>query len=81
MFGFSADGEGAAELALLADYAPIPPSLGFAEAAGVPAAIETAARTLAGGGTSPARCEAGEQAARPSLGSDRDHGDRGTVGG
>jgi NADPH:quinone reductase-like Zn-dependent oxidoreductase len=32
VFGFSADGEGAAELALLADYAPIPPSLGFAEA-------------------------------------------------
>ena len=30
VFGFSADGEGAAELALLADYAPIPPSLGFA---------------------------------------------------
>ena len=46
VFGFSADGEGAAELALLADYAPIPPSLGFAEAAGLPVAIETATRTL-----------------------------------
>jgi len=46
VFGFSAAGEGAAELALLADYAPIPPSLGFAEAAGLPVAIETATRTL-----------------------------------
>jgi NADPH:quinone reductase-like Zn-dependent oxidoreductase len=44
--GFSADGEGAAGRALLADYAPIPPSLGFAEAAGLPVAIETATRTL-----------------------------------
>jgi NADPH:quinone reductase-like Zn-dependent oxidoreductase len=46
VFGFSADGEGAAELVLLADYAPIPPSLGFAEAAGLPVAIETATRAL-----------------------------------
>ncbi len=46
VFGFSADGERAAELALLADYAPIPPSLGFAQAAGLPVAIETATRSL-----------------------------------
>jgi NADPH:quinone reductase-like Zn-dependent oxidoreductase len=45
VFGFSAEGEGAAELALLAEYAPIPPSLGFAEAA-LPVAIETATRSL-----------------------------------
>ena len=30
VFGFSDDGAGAAELALLSHYAPIPPSLGFA---------------------------------------------------
>ena len=46
VFGFSAAGEGAAELAVIADYAPIPPSLGFAEAAALPVAIETATRTL-----------------------------------
>jgi len=46
VFGFSPDGVGAAELALLSDYAPIPPSLGFAEAAGLPVAIETATRSL-----------------------------------
>ncbi len=46
VFGFSADGAGAAELALLAHYAPIPPSLDFATAAGLPVAIETATRTL-----------------------------------
>ncbi len=46
VFGFAADGAGAAELALLTDYAPIPPSLGFAEAAALPVAIETATRTL-----------------------------------
>jgi NADPH:quinone reductase-like Zn-dependent oxidoreductase len=46
VFGFSAGSEGAAELALLADYAPIPPSLGFAEAAGLPVALETATRSL-----------------------------------
>jgi NADPH:quinone reductase-like Zn-dependent oxidoreductase len=46
VFGFSADGAGAAELALLAHYAPIPPSLDFAAAAGLPVAIETATRTL-----------------------------------
>ena len=46
VFGFAADGSGAAELALLADYALVPPSLDFAEAAGLPVAVETAVRTL-----------------------------------
>ncbi|MBV9366321.1 MAG: NADP-dependent oxidoreductase [Solirubrobacterales bacterium] len=46
VFGFAAGGGGAAELALLTDYAPIPPSLDFAEAAGLPVAVETAVRTL-----------------------------------
>lgn len=45
VFGF-ADGAAAAELALLSDYAPIPPSLDFAAAAGLPVAVETATRTL-----------------------------------
>jgi NADPH:quinone reductase-like Zn-dependent oxidoreductase len=46
VFGFAADGAGAAELAVLADYAPVPPSLDFAEAAALPVAVETAVRTL-----------------------------------
>ena len=46
VFGVSPDGSGAAELALLSYYAPIPPSLGFAEAAVLPVAIETATRAL-----------------------------------
>lgn len=48
VFGFSSGdvGAGAAELAVLSDYAPIPPSLGFVEAAGLPVAIETATRGL-----------------------------------
>jgi NADPH:quinone reductase-like Zn-dependent oxidoreductase len=46
VFGFSLNGDGAAEFALLADYAPIPPSLGFAEAAALPVAVETATRSL-----------------------------------
>lgn len=46
VFGFAADGGGAAELALAVDYAPIPPSLDFAGAAGLPVAVETAVRTL-----------------------------------
>ena len=46
VFGFAAGGGGAAELALLVDYAPIPPSLDFAGAAGLPVAVETAWRTL-----------------------------------
>ena len=46
VFGFADGGGGAAELALLADYAPVPPSLDFAQAAGLPVAVETAVRTL-----------------------------------
>jgi NADPH:quinone reductase-like Zn-dependent oxidoreductase len=45
-FGFCADGAAQAELAVLSAYAPIPPSLDFAEAAALPAAIETAKRAL-----------------------------------
>ncbi|MGO9881654.1 MAG: NADP-dependent oxidoreductase [Solirubrobacteraceae bacterium] len=44
VFGFAAGG--AAELALMSDYAPIPPSLDFAHAAALPVAIETAVRGL-----------------------------------
>jgi len=46
VFGFAAGFNGAAELALSAEYAPIPPSLDFAGAAGLPVAVETAVRTL-----------------------------------
>jgi NADPH:quinone reductase-like Zn-dependent oxidoreductase len=46
VFGFAAGGGGAAELALLSGYAPIPPPLDFAHAAGLPVAVETAWRTL-----------------------------------
>jgi NADPH:quinone reductase-like Zn-dependent oxidoreductase len=46
VFGFCADGAAQAELAVLAYYAPIPPSLDFEVAASLPAAIETAARAL-----------------------------------
>jgi len=48
VFGFSGGsaGSGAAELAVVSDYAPIPPSLDFAEAAGLPVALETATRSL-----------------------------------
>ncbi len=46
VFGFAAGGAGAAELALSADYAPIPPALDFAAAAALPVAVETAVRTL-----------------------------------
>ena len=46
VFGFADGGAGAAELALVTDYAPIPPSLDFAEAAALPVAVETAVRTL-----------------------------------
>jgi NADPH:quinone reductase-like Zn-dependent oxidoreductase len=48
VFGFSGGntGAGAAELAVLSEYARIPPSLGFAEAAGLPVALETATRSL-----------------------------------
>ena len=48
VFGFSGGsvGAGAAELAVLSDYAPIPPSLDFAAAAALPVALETATRAL-----------------------------------
>lgn len=46
VFGVSDDGAGAAELALLSCYAPVPPSLGFVEAAALPVALETATRSL-----------------------------------
>ena len=46
VFGFAAGFDGAAEFALSAEYAPIPPSLDFAGAAGLPVAVETAVRTL-----------------------------------
>ena len=46
VFGFAAGFDGAAELALSAEYARIPPSLDFAGAAGLPVAVETAVRTL-----------------------------------
>ena len=46
VFGLSAEGAAQAELAVLSFYAPIPPSLNFAGAAALPAAIETATRAL-----------------------------------
>ena len=46
VFGFADGGGGAAELALSSEYAPIPPSLDFAQAAALPVAVETAVRTL-----------------------------------
>jgi NADPH:quinone reductase-like Zn-dependent oxidoreductase len=46
VFGLSDNGAGAAELALLTYYAPIPSSLGFVEAAALPVALETATRSL-----------------------------------
>jgi NADPH:quinone reductase-like Zn-dependent oxidoreductase len=46
VFGFSAGGAAQAELAVLSWYAPVPPSLGFAEAAALPSAVETATRAL-----------------------------------
>ena len=46
VFGFCADGAAQAELAVLSDYAPVPPSLDFAAAAALPAAVETATRAL-----------------------------------
>jgi NADPH:quinone reductase-like Zn-dependent oxidoreductase len=46
VFGASDDGAGAAELALVTYRAPIPPSLGFVDAAGLPVALETATRSL-----------------------------------
>jgi NADPH:quinone reductase-like Zn-dependent oxidoreductase len=46
VFGFAAGGGGVAESALMTDYAPMPPGLDFAQAAALPVAVETAARTL-----------------------------------
>jgi NADPH:quinone reductase-like Zn-dependent oxidoreductase len=46
VFGFSTEGAAQAELAVLSHYAPIPPSLDFAGAAALPAAVETAWRAL-----------------------------------
>ena len=46
VFGFAAGGGGVAGLVLMSDYAPIPPSLDFAQAAALPVAIETAVRGL-----------------------------------
>ncbi|MGA9858428.1 MAG: NADP-dependent oxidoreductase [Solirubrobacteraceae bacterium] len=46
VFGPSANGGGAAELALLAEWATIPESLDFTRAAALPVAVETATRTL-----------------------------------
>jgi NADPH:quinone reductase-like Zn-dependent oxidoreductase len=46
VFGFCVEGAAQAELAVLSNYAPIPPSLGFADVAALPAAVETATRAL-----------------------------------
>jgi NADPH:quinone reductase-like Zn-dependent oxidoreductase len=46
VFGWADGGAGAAELALMAEYWPIPASLDFAHAASLPVAVETATRTL-----------------------------------
>ncbi|MFC4908849.1 NADP-dependent oxidoreductase [Actinomadura gamaensis] len=46
VFGFSGEGTAQAELAVLDHYAPIPPTLDFASAAALPAALETATRAL-----------------------------------
>ncbi|MFE0103489.1 NADP-dependent oxidoreductase [Streptomyces sp. NPDC059009] len=46
VFGFCAQEGAQAELAVLAHYAPVPPSLDFAGAAALPAAIETSLRAL-----------------------------------
>ncbi|MGI5208374.1 NADP-dependent oxidoreductase [Spirillospora sp. CA-108201] len=46
VFGFCAEGAAQAELAVLSHHAPIPPSLGFAGAAALPASVETATRAL-----------------------------------
>ncbi|HEY1176294.1 MAG TPA: NADP-dependent oxidoreductase [Phytomonospora sp.] len=46
VFGFADGPTAQAELAVLTHYAPMPPSLDFAEAATLPAAVETATRAL-----------------------------------
>ncbi|MFD0019797.1 NADP-dependent oxidoreductase [Streptomyces sp. NPDC058382] len=48
VFGFSTEGAAQAELVVLSHYAPVPPSLDFAGAAALPAAVETATRALDG---------------------------------
>ncbi|MBB5912535.1 NADPH:quinone reductase-like Zn-dependent oxidoreductase [Nocardia transvalensis] len=46
VFGFSAEPAAQAESVVLSHYAPIPPSLDFAAAAAIPAALETATRAI-----------------------------------
>ncbi len=46
VFGFCTEGAAQAELAVLAHYAPVPPSLDLPGAATLPAAVETATRAL-----------------------------------
>ena len=46
VFGSSDDGAGAAELALVTHFAPIPRELGFVDAAALPSTLETATRAL-----------------------------------
>jgi NADPH:quinone reductase-like Zn-dependent oxidoreductase len=46
VFGLSEEGAAQAELAVLSHWAPVPPSLDFAGAAALPAAVETATRGL-----------------------------------
>src|ERR1700760_3003697 len=46
VFGSVVGGDGAADFALLENYAPMPESLDFAGAAALPVAVETATRTL-----------------------------------
>lgn len=46
VFGSVVGGDGAADFALLENYALVPPSLDFAGAAALPVAVETATRTL-----------------------------------
>ncbi len=46
VFGLATEGAAQAELTVLSYFAPIPPSLDFAGAAALPAAVETATRAL-----------------------------------
>ncbi|MEU9452012.1 NADP-dependent oxidoreductase [Streptomyces sp. NPDC048277] len=46
VFGLSEEGGAQAERALLSHWAPVPPSIDFAGAAALPAAVETATRSL-----------------------------------
>ena len=82
VFGFSAEGAAQAELAVLSDYAPIPPSLDFPGAAALPAAVETATRALdvVGSGVLPELIElaggAGHVVTIADFGGAREHGVR-----